>query len=102
MIKEHIQIIKANQKAHTHAITHKKTMFCPECGEGLHAFEIANDYVCSGCRFVVGKNDKFCGNCGEVLEGLQTTHYFCNYSELDKEAFTNLAEALKLSKEDVK
>ncbi|MDD5510921.1 MAG: zinc ribbon domain-containing protein [Dehalococcoidales bacterium] len=96
MIKEPLQIIKAKQKAHPHITPDRKTMFCPECGESLHDIQIINEYVCSGCRFVVGESDKFCWHCGEELKGLSEVHYWCNNNELDHEAFKNLADALKL------
>jgi predicted amidophosphoribosyltransferase len=95
------QVINTKQVSHLHIVT-ETNIFCPECGECLCGFEIINKYVCSYCHWHVSENDKFCWHCGEELKGLADMHYWCNNNELDKLAFTNLAEALKLSKEDVK
>lgn len=102
MIKIPQQIIKATQKIHDHITPDRKPMFCPECGESLHTFEIANEYVCSSCHFVVGEEDKFCWHCGRALEGLGDMRYWCDNNELDKQSFTDVAEALELSKVDIK
>jgi len=101
MIKIPQQVLVTRQKSHIHPVT-KYAFFCPECGESLHDFVIINEYICEYCHHVIGENDKYCFHCGEELNRLAPIAYWCNNNELDKASFTNLVEALKLSKEDVK
>jgi len=101
MIKIQLQSIKVKQIQHTH-LNNPTDLFCSECGETLYSFAIQNEWVCEYCRRLVNENDKFCPNCGDSLTTSGKTERWCFNNELDKEAFTNLVEALKLSKEDVK
>ncbi len=95
------QSIKIIQIAHKHA-TKEKGLFCPECGDPLYGFEVHETYVCSYCHFFIDKNDNFCYKCGIDIKKIGAIRYWCNNNSLDKEEFTNLIDALKISKEEVK
>jgi RNA polymerase subunit RPABC4/transcription elongation factor Spt4 len=68
--------------------------FCPECGESLHGFTVAKEWVCSYCHHLVEEKAKFCPHCGEVFDQTGDIRYWCNDNELDQIAFENLKQAL--------
>lgn len=95
------RIIKGTQIDHRHTIE-SRYVFCPECGELVICFEVATKYACSSCQWTVSENDKFCWNCGEAFDGFGITRHWCRNDELDREAFTNLAETLKITPFDIR
>lgn len=62
-----LEYIATRQKAHKHPVP-RDAFYCSECGEGLLGERAIEEYICGGCRHLVGKDDKFCLNCGEPLQ----------------------------------
>ena len=48
---------------------------------------LTDEYVCSNCRHLVGKNDKYCSQCGELLKDTGAVEHWEKGEELTGKKF---------------
>lgn len=79
-------IVRGRKEAkHEHPCS-RLARFCPECGEDLTEEVITTEYVCSGCRHLVGADEKFCPSCGEPLVASGNVEHYGRKDQLISEA----------------
>jgi len=54
---------------------------------GDEFLNITEEYVCGTCRFLVEKGDKFCSQCGEILEDIKEIEHWFKGKQLTKKEF---------------
>ena len=54
---------------------------------GKPMLEITTEYVCEGCRHIVNIDDKFCWQCGEMLEQSDLVEHYRKGDKLTEKEF---------------
>jgi len=95
MDKVKLENIRQTQKAHPQHKTEPRDIFCRTCGQELVEEIVTEEYVCSGCRHLVGIDDDFCWFCGSKLEQTgRVEHYHRGKQLTDGEFVTKKAKVL--------